>query len=366
MLSTDLHDWIRLHLALGQSEQCCHKLLDQFKTPTVIFQQSDNALKQCGLSLAQRHRLRQTYPQNVNKTMAWENNPQHHIIHYHHPHYPQRLKHIHAPPILLYIWGNPSLLGSAQIGMVGSRNPSHYGKEVAYAFAAALAQQQLTITSGMALGIDACSHRGVLQVQGHTIAVLGSGLNQLYPRAHESLAKEISLSGAVLSELPLDTPPRAPHFPKRNRIISGLSMGVVVVEASIRSGSLITARLALEQNREVFAVPGSIHNPLSKGCLHLIQQGAKAVEKIEDILSELFLSKMPARFILESTSKNRYCEHSDSIMNKLLDCVNDEDTSDEIIIKRSGFDAQTASSMLLNLELHGYIESSPNGYRRIK
>lgn len=366
MSYTDLSDWLHLHLALGQSQQLCHTLLQHFNHPATIINQTDQHLVQQGLNSKQIKRLRQNNNEIIQETIRWGKQPNQHIIHLKHEHYPEQLRQIYAPPILLYVSGNPALLNSPQIAIVGSRNPTHYGQEIGYDFSYQLAKQGLTVTSGMAIGIDTQCHHGALAATGRTIAVLGSGLNSIYPRSNMTLATTIKNRGALISEYPLGCPPKAHHFPQRNRIISGLSLGLVVVEASIRSGSLISARLALEQNREVFAIPGSIHNPLSKGCLRLLQQGAKPIEKIKDILDELILSNIESDFILDTQGQKQYRKHSDPNMNKILECVDDAGTCAEKITRRSGFHAKTVTSMLLKLELHGYIGSSPNGYRRIK
>ena len=201
--------------------------------------------------------------------------------------FPQLLREIADPPPLLYVLGDIELLSSVQLAVVGSRRPSRGGCEHAYGFAKQLASDGWTITSGLALGIDGEAHRGALDAGGKTIAVLGTGLDLPYPHRHRQLYNEIAEHGAVISEWPLRSPPLAGHFPRRNRIISGLSLGVLVVEAALQSGSLVTARLALEQNREVFAIPGSIHNPAVKGCHELIRQGAKLVEHVGHIEEEL-------------------------------------------------------------------------------
>ena len=201
--------------------------------------------------------------------------------------YPPLLLEIADPPPLLYVWGDLDCLIAPQLAVVGSRRPSRQGLNDANDFAAALAGGGFTITSGLAYGIDAAAHRAALNIGGKTVAVLGSGIDSIYPAANRELAAAISQQGAVISDFPIGTPPRAQHFPSRNRIISGLSLGVLVVEAALQSGSLVTARLAAEQNREVFALPGSIHNPVSRGCNSLIRQGATLVQSAEDIVSEL-------------------------------------------------------------------------------
>jgi DNA processing protein len=219
-------------------------------------------------------------------SLQWSKHAAHHILVPTHPAYPTLLKEISNPPKFLFVQGNVDLLNRAQIAIVGGRYPTEQGASTAYAFAQELAAHGYVITSGLALGIDGASHRGALQ-GGKTIAVLGSGIQQMYPKQHTDLAAQIAQCGALVSEYPLQTKPKAYHFPQRNRIISGLSLGVLVAEAKLKSGSLITANLALEQGREVFAIPGSIHNTLAKGCHHLLRQGACLVEKTTDILNEL-------------------------------------------------------------------------------
>ncbi len=223
---------------------------------------------------------------DVQKTLEWSHLEGNFIVCYEDIRYPQRLKEIdHAPP-LLYVRGNPDLLNTDQIAIVGSRKASPYGLSIAFQLAKQTSASQLTVTSGLARGIDRRAHEGALEESGQTIAVIGSGIDRCYPTENRRLKREIEISGAVVSEFPLGSPPLAHHFPRRNRIISGLSIGVLVVEAATRSGSLISARLAMEQNREVFAVPGQLSNPQSAGCHQLIKQGAKLVESVVDIIEE--------------------------------------------------------------------------------
>lgn len=280
------------------------------------------------------------------------------------PRYPYLLKEIDDPPPLLFFQGDVSLLQQPQIAIVGSRNPTPMGLETAIQLASELAQLGFTITSGLALGIDAAAHRGALQVKGKTIAVLGCGLNRIYPYRHQALAEEIRLSGLLLSEFPPNTPPLAQHFPTRNRIISGLSLGTLVVEAAPRSGSLITARMAVSQNREVFAIPGSIRNPLSRGCHQLIQQGAKLVESVTDIIAELKSwadDKLPAKALHKSFSVPL-----DEDQQKLVECVGLEVTSINQVVSRSQMPVQKVTSMLLELEVLGVIAAIPGGYTQIE
>lgn len=226
-------------------------------------------------------------PKLLQAALTWLQQDNHHIIGYHDDSYPEPLRHIHQPPPILYIDGNINTLNTQQLAYVGCRNPSRLGLELAYQFSYQTATLGWTTTSGLALGIDGQVHQASIDAKHTTIAVLGCGIDRHYPRRHQALQQRIAQTGAVITEFPWGSPPQRHHFPLRNRIISGLSVGVVVIEASLRSGSLITARYALEQNREVFAVPGSPKHALSKGCHFLIKQGAKLVESVEDIVVEL-------------------------------------------------------------------------------
>lgn len=274
------------------------------------------------------------------------------------------LKQLYDPPPGLFIQGDTSTLHEPQLAMVGSRNPTHAGYELAEHLAGMLAQAGLTITSGLALGIDAASHRGALSVGAKTVAVLGNGLRSIYPRRHQKLALQIESQGALISEFPLDEAPHPKHFPHRNRIISGLSLGTLVVEATLKSGSLITAKLATEQGREVFAIPSSIKNPLAKGCHTLLQQGAKLVQAPEDVLEELNLTthlnihKMPN---LRPASNQKL----DEAHRKLLECIDFQSTSIDQMVVRSGFTIADVNAMLLIIELHGYIKPTSGGYIRV-
>jgi DNA processing protein len=255
--------------------------------------------------------------------------------------------------------------------MVGSRNPSTSGKQTAREFAQHLASTGLVITSGLALGIDAASHQGALDVDMPTIAVMGTGLDRVYPARHRELAYAIAEQGTLVSEFPIGTSPRAGNFPQRNRIISGLSLGTLVVEAAKRSGSLITARYAGEQGREVFAIPGSIHNPLSRGCHHLIRQGAKLVETAQDVVVELGAlagACAPAPDTRTTTDSARHnATDLDSDYTQLLDLMGFEPISINQLVGTSGLTPAEVSSMLLQLEMSSYIAASPGGlYNRLK
>lgn len=251
-----------------------------------------------------------------------------------------------------------------QLAVVGSRNPSHSGKTTAKEFAAALSSVGFCINSGLALGIDGAAHEGALDAQGKTVAVMGTGPDRIYPARHKELALRIAEHGCLISEFPPGTVAKPANFPRRNRIISGLCRGVLVIEAATQSGSLITARLALEQGREVFAIPGSIHNPLARGCNGLIKKGAKLVETIEDILEEL--PDTQAIVYKEIAQKNQVDELEPE-QKKILKNVAYSPTSIDTLVKETGESAETIASSLLVLELQGYVQLTSGGcYCRIR
>lgn len=302
--------------------------------------------------------------QGIEAEQKWYEQHNHQVVTLNDPRYPALLKEIANPPLVLYVCGDVELLSGSQLAIVGSRHPSPLGYEKAEQFSKTLAEKGLIITSGLASGIDSACHQGSLAVQGKTIAVMGTGLNQIYPRTHQDLARKIMQQGAIISEFPLNTPPLPWHFPRRNRIISGLSLGVLVVEAAIRSGSLITARYAIEQNREVFAIPGSINHPLARGCHQLIRQGAKLVEAATDIIEELepmaaFVNK---RAVTAKENLSRGC--LEGKQNILLGYIDYSVTSFDVIRWRSGLTTSEVSSILLTLELKGYIQAIQGGYIR--
>jgi len=298
----------------------------------------------------------------VQQDLTWFSEPNRHIVTFHDPRYPELLKQITDPPSILFVHGDVSLLSQWQIAVVGSRNPSGSGRDTAFEFAHYLAKGDITITSGMAMGINAAAHQGALAAQGKTIAVIGTGLDLIYPATHRDLAEDITHRGAIVSEFPLGTTPRAENFPRRNRIISGLSLGTVIVEAAIRSGSLITARMALEQGREVFAIPGSIHNPLARGCHQLIREGAKLVETANDILEELgALAGIKIDTDLASAQTVNEDPKVDADYQILFETLGYDPIEIDLLIERCGLTAETVSSMLLLLELQGQVESLPGG-----
>lgn len=294
----------------------------------------------------------------VEKDLAWQSHSRQ-IVTCESGDYPPLLKEIHSAPPLLFVQGEAKALHKSQIAMVGSRNASPQGKENASQFARALAQAGLVITSGLALGIDAASHEGALTADGLTVAVLGCGLDAIYPSSHRKLAERIVDNGALVSEFPIGAEPKPANFPRRNRIISGLSLGVLVVESTLKSGSLITANYALEQGKEIFALPGSIHNPMAKGCNHLIRQGAKCVESVDHILEELALCSKIA------PPQKRQSTDFSSEKGGLISYIEEVCTSIDSIVMKSGLTAKEVCSMLLELELRGIVISVPGGYVRV-
>jgi DNA processing protein len=298
----------------------------------------------------------------IEQDLAWLEQDHRHIVTIQDPRYPELLKQIADPPSLLFVQGNVDLLSQWQLAIVGSRNPSASGADTAYEFARYLAQGGISITSGLAIGIDAAAHKGALSAGGKTIAVVGTGLDRVYPAKNRTLAHDIADTGAIVSEFALGTPPKAENFPRRNRLISGLSLGTLVIEAAIRSGSLITARMAMEQGREVFAIPGSIHNPLARGCHKLIREGAKLVETATDILEELGALAGVQQPIVENTSPaTSEPQELDKDYQCLLENLGYDPIQIDVLIERCGLTADAVSSMLLLLELQGQVESLPGG-----
>ena len=337
--------------------------LNTVDQPQALFQLSRHELLKLGMPEKYCSYFIQPDWQAVATDLAWlEAAPDHHIITCHDAHYPSLLQQITGSPLLLFVKGDPDILNRDQIALVGSRTPSPTGKETALQFAKQLAQSGLVITSGLALGIDGACHRGALATQGTTIAVLGTGLNQIYPARHQQLAHQIvEQGGALVTEFTPNTPPRKQHFPQRNRLISGMSLGTVVIEASIYSGSLITARYAGEQGREVFAIPGSIHNPMARGCHALIRQGAKLVETTQDIVEELacLAAYHPAT---KQASPMQTDNNLDESYQHLLQQIDFSPTPIDVLAQRTQLQINEISSMLLILELKGYVENCPQGY----
>lgn len=350
--------WLALHRTPGVGPATFARLLSQFSDPEALFANPNTAEN---ISARTRSALLEPDWNQIEHDLAWFDKPDRHIVTLHDSRYPELLKEIADPPSVLFVQGDVDLLSQWQIAMVGSRNPSASGRDTAYEFSRYMAQGGLTITSGLAMGIDAAAHQGALVAQGRTIAVIGTGLDRVYPAKHRELAHDIASEGAIVSEFALGTAPRAENFPRRNRIISGLSLGTLVVEAALRSGSLITARMALEQGREVFAIPGSIHNPLARGCHQLIRDGAKLVETAQDILEELgSLADFKGENIVTIAPSESDIKLDDDYQ-LLLDHLGYDPIQIDLLIARCRLTADVVSSMLLLLELQGQVESLPGG-----
>jgi len=378
MDAEELRSWLRLELTSGVGNVTARSLLQHFGLPNSIFEATESELRVC-VTERQAEALLQV-PQGLDElvdlTRHWlQATPdQRRVLTLGDDDYPLALLDTEDPPLMLYAMGQVQDLASgfarcAQRGVavVGSRNPTPQGIQNARQFSAALGQAGLTVVSGLALGIDGAAHEGALEGSFKdelaTIAVVGTGLDRVYPKAHLDLAHRIAAGGVLLSEYPLGTPPLSANFPKRNRIISGLCKGTLVVEAALKSGSLITARMAVEQGKEVFAIPGSIHSTQARGCHALIKQGAKLVESAQDILDELNLMT-DAR--APSTSTNGTGEVSpsaatslSSLENGLLEALGFEPTSLDVLQNRSGMDTATLQALLMGLELSGFVARLP-------
>ncbi len=356
-----LRQWLALLRAPGVGPATFIRLLDEFGDTDTLF----NGPAPAALPEALRRYLRDPDWAAADRDLTWSQQPGNRILRWGTPEYPALLTEIPDPPPLLFVHGDAALLQGPQLAVVGSRNPTAGGEETAHAFAAHLARIGLTITSGLALGIDAAGHRGALAAGGTTIAVMGTGLDRVYPARHRDLAHEIATAGgALVSEFLPGTQPRPENFPRRNRIISGLSLGTLVVEAVLRSGSLTTARHALEQGREVFAIPGSIHNPLARGCHALIRQGAKLVETADDILEELgplAASLAPTGAGAGPAAARAGLAPASPAHVQLLDLMGFDPVSVDQLTIRSGLTAAEVSSMLLILELEGHVASRAGG-----
>jgi DNA processing protein len=330
--------------------------------PGSLRERSVSELQGLGLSPAAIEALKKPEESLIETDARWLAGSRRRLVTWGSPDYPERLATIADAPLALFCAGDVTLLGRPQLAMVGARNPTAPGRETATWFAEHLARAGLVITSGLALGIDGASHRGALAAGGGTIAVLGNGPDEVYPSEHAALAREIAGSGLLVSEFPPGTPPRPHHFPRRNRIISGLTLGTLVVEAALHSGSLITARLAAEQGREVFAIPGSIHSPLSKGCHRLIRDGAKLVETAADVLSELHLPVAEAAPGAEAAdAQGDLPPRLDKDYEILLDAFGFEPARVDTLVARTGLTADVVASMLLILELEGRVGQQPGG-----
>ena len=370
IVDASLKAWLALSLARGLGGEGARCLLKEYGSPDAVFAASASSLQSVVKAGIAAEIGKGIAEELLAPTLTWLEDDNNHIVTLADSDYPQALLNISDPPLLLYVKGRLDLLNHAALAIVGSRNATPQGLNNAEAFAQSLSDAGLCIISGMAHGIDAAAHRGALRGQGNnrggSIAIVGTGLDKVYPATNRDLAHALAQQGALVSEFPLGTPPLAPNFPRRNRIISGMSLGCLVVEASLQSGSLITARLALEQGRDVFAIPGSIHAPQSKGCHALLKQGAKLVETAQDILEELgslLASAVPAAHSEEADSGSPCPESPDSA---LLEQLGFDPVDVETLGKRCGLTVSQLSAMLLTLELSGRISVLPGGwYQRI-
>ena len=350
----DTGAWLRLALTpkLGPSTQ--RKLLRAFRGPREILEASPAELVRAAGESAASALLAGADTGLVQRSIDWLQEPGNHLLTLPDERYPRALLETADPPLLLFVKGRVELLDQAALAVVGSRSATPSGIRDAEAFAQVLSDAGLTIVSGLALGIDSAAHRGGLSGACSSVAVVGTGLDKVYPARNRELAHRLAVEGALVSEFPLGTPPLAANFPRRNRVISGLARGCLVVEAALRSGSLITARQASEQGREVFAVPGSIHSPLSKGCHWLIKQGAKLVETAQDVLEELGM--VPASPRAEDEAPPLQPHES-----AVLAAMGFEPVDPDTICQRTNLAPDAASAILLKLELDGYLSRLPGG-----
>lgn len=361
-IDLDIAYWVALSLIDGIGSVTLCQLLRRFGSPANVFAASKSQLKEVVDDKIASSIANGLDENAVGPTLAWLSNPHNHIITLADSIYPKALLEIANPPAVLYAKGNLNCLALPCLAVVGSRNATPQGEKNAEDFSENLSRHGLCIVSGMALGIDGAAHRGVLKAKGATIAVVGTGLDIVYPAKHRDLAHQIVSDGLILSEFPLGTPSKAQNFPRRNRIISGLSLGCLVIEANLDSGSLITARLAAEQGREVFAIPGSIHSPVAKGCHQLIKQGAKLVESTEDILSELSPLNGVQSEIATSPNGSLPKRANDSQeANTVLDSMGFEPIHFDTLLTHTGLTVSSLSTMLTLLELDGKVSPLHGG-----
>jgi DNA processing protein len=377
MQCRDLPYWLSLAILPQCGPARLKALYQVFGTPSEILARDEASLRAAGLTSGfindlqpfLTHKLPDNIKRLQQECLAWADQQDRCILTFGSEHYPPLLFETPDPPPLLFVWGDPLVLSLPQIAIVGSRNPTPDGRRNARHFSAQLAMMGYQITSGLALGIDAESHQGALDRRCTTVAVLGTGLDRIYPSRNKKLALEITAAGALVSEFMPRTGPDAWNFPRRNRIISGLAHGVLVIEAAKQSGSLITARTAAEQGREVFVLPGSIHNPMAKGCHQLIRQGAKLVDCVEDILEEF-----PALVAWENSRISKSLEPRimpgapsemfslSTAAKKLLAFIAYDPVNADVLMLRSGQEPSAIQAALVELELNKKITASPGGY----
>lgn len=358
----ETQDLLILHRRTAGHPALLARLLRDFGNATTVRREATPALlTEMGLSPAAVATIcdpiDRQWERRAEQEMRWLSSPCHHLVDQSNPCYPERLREIHDAPPLLFCDGNIELLTSIQVAMVGSRKMSATGRKVANMLAADLCRAGATVTSGLAKGIDAASHQGALSASGQTIAVLGTGCDRIYPAVNQRLARDIrEQAGLIVSEFPLGTGPRDYHFPRRNRIVTGMSVGVVVVEAALRSGSLISARLAMEQGREVFAVPGSVLNPLTEGCHRLIRDGAKLTASVTDIVEEL-----TGIVAVPGTGEDPLASLGDSAR-RMVALLGEEPKSIDSLVEACGLAVTDVLALLTDLEIDGLVTAAPGGY----
>lgn len=348
----DAREWLRLTLVPGLGGEAVRRLLSAFGTPREVLDASRASVAPIVGSALAEALARGSRPEEVEAALEWLESPSRHLVALGDPAYPRSLLDTHDPPSVLYVVGRTELLNATAFAIVGSRNATAQGARDAQAFARALSDAGLAIVSGLALGVDAAAHLGGLAGRGSSLAVLGTGADRVYPARNRELAHALAARGAIVSEFPLGSPPAAAHFPRRNRIISGLSRGVLVVEAALASGSLTTARLAVEQGRDVFAIPGSIHAPLSKGCHALIKQGAKLVESAADVLEELGLATAASPAPVPGAPAPE---------DPLLVAMGFAPVSIDELARHTGHGARAVAARLVELEIEGHVAPLPGG-----
>lgn len=364
--------WLALLIAPGIGGRRAHRLAEYFDGPLGWTNAGVQELREAGLTPAMAHSLRHPDSVAMGRCKAWLQADDHHLITLEDPLYPPLLKSLDEPPLALFVVGDPGNLVRPQVAIVGSRNATTSGLDHARDFAATLARAGFVITSGLADGVDGQAHAGCLDAGGQTLAVMGTGPDRVYPARHKSLAQRITRNGALISQFVPGTEPKPGHFPVRNRVISGMSLGTLVVEAGLRSGSLITARQAADQGREVFAIPGSVHNPLARGCHRLIRDGARLVETADEVVEALAplagelagaIGQLLAQDSPPALDKSSRAPHllEDPDYQRLLDALGFDPTPVDQVIQRSQLTAAEVSSMLLMLELDGLVDAHPGG-----
>jgi DNA processing protein len=367
--SADLLAWAVLARAPGLTVAILSAALERLHHPASLISASQATWDAADLPAVTRDFLSSSAARAPDSLRRWLESPHHELLPFTDSRFPSGLKVLKDCPIALHVSGKVETLEDPQLAVVGSRHPTAQGRENALELARALSERGLCITSGMAEGIDACAHQGALDVQGGTLGILGAGIDVVYPPCNQTLYDQVARYGTIVSEFPLGEPPRRRNFPRRNRLIAALGMGTLVVEAARRSGSLLTAILARNYGRQVFAVPGSIHNPLSRGCHELIKKGAALVEDADDILLKLNFSAFFANDLARqavSISSLSSTAGMDKDHKILLDALGFDPVDLDSLIVRTGFKPEAVSSMMLILELEGHVQAAPGGrYSRV-